>query len=96
MKLVDLSRADGARGSMGSEEVLEILGGSTIETVMGQQGDLVLNLEFYRKPVEVFQDGCDMVEFSHSHQDPSSAVLDVLQPLDVLARDPDEKCITVV
>ena len=37
-----------------------------------------------------------MVKFPHSHQDPRSAVLDVLQPLDVFAGDPNEKCVTVV
>ena len=37
-----------------------------------------------------------MVVFAHPHQDPGSTVLDVLQSLDVLARDPNEECITVV
>ena len=46
--------------------------------------------------MEGSEDGCDVVKFPHSHQDPRSAVLDVLQPLDVLAGDPDEKCVTVV
>ena len=36
-----------------------------------------------------------MVIFAHPHQDPSSAVLDVLELLDAFVRDPDE-CIAVV
>ena len=40
--------------------------------------------------------GGDVFEFPHSHQDPSSAVLNDLELLEALARDPDEKCITVV
>ena len=40
--------------------------------------------------------GCDVFEFPHSHQDPSCAVLNDLELLEALARDPDEKCITVV
>ena len=31
-----------------------------------------------------------------THQDPSCRVLDVLEPLQALARDPDEKCVPVV
>ncbi|XP_049431857.1 protein starmaker-like [Epinephelus fuscoguttatus] len=34
-------------------------------------------------------------EFSHPHQDPSSVVLDVLELLNALARDPDEECIAI-
>ena len=37
-----------------------------------------------------------MLIFSHSHQDPSSAVLYVLELLKALARGPDEKCIAVI
>ena len=40
--------------------------------------------------------GCDVFIFPHSHQDPSRTVLNVLELLDALARDPDEKCVTVV
>ena len=46
--------------------------------------------------MEGFENGCDVVVLSHSHQDPSSTVLNVLQLLDVLAGDPDEKCVAVV
>ena len=42
------------------------------------------------------ENGSDVLVFVHSHQDPSSTVLDVLELLDALARDPDEKCIAVV
>lgn len=34
--------------------------------------------------------------FSGSHQDPGSTGLDGLEPLQVLARDPAEKCVVVV
>lgn len=37
-----------------------------------------------------------MVMLAHLHRDPSSAVLEVLKPLDAFTRDPDEECITVV
>ena len=37
-----------------------------------------------------------MVVFAHSHQDPSCTVLNILEPLQALARDPDEKCIAIV
>ena len=40
--------------------------------------------------------GCDMFIFPHSHQDPSSNVLNVLELLDALARGPNEKCVIVV
>ena len=42
------------------------------------------------------EDGGDVLMFVHSHQDPSYRVLDVLEPLQALTRDPDEKCITIV
>lgn len=34
--------------------------------------------------------------FVHSHWDAGCRVLDVLEPLQALARNPDEKCVTVV
>ena len=34
--------------------------------------------------------------FCNSHQDPSSTVLNVVELLDALARDPQEKCVAVV
>ena len=37
-----------------------------------------------------------MVIFAHPHQDPSSAVLYVLELPDAFVRDPDEECIAVV
>ena len=38
----------------------------------------------------------DMIIFAHPHQDPSSAVLNVLELLDAFVEDPDEECIAVV
>lgn len=37
-----------------------------------------------------------MLILSDSHQDPGSAVMDVFQLLDVLARDPGEESVAVV
>lgn len=34
--------------------------------------------------------------FSHPHQDPGSAVLNILELLKAPARNPDEECITIV
>ena len=39
---------------------------------------------------------CNVIILAHPHQDPSSAVLDVLEPLKALARGPDEECVAVV
>lgn len=33
---------------------------------------------------------------THPHQDPGSTVLNILEPLEALARDPDEECVTIV
>ena len=37
-----------------------------------------------------------MFALTHSHQDPGSAVLNILELFKALARDPDEKCVAVV
>ena len=42
------------------------------------------------------EDGSDVLVFAHPHQDPSSAVLYVLELLKALARGPDEECIAVI
>ena len=42
------------------------------------------------------ENGGNVLMFLHSHQNPSCRVLDVLKPLQTLARDPNEKCIAVV
>ena len=42
------------------------------------------------------EDGGDVLIIVNSDQDPSCRVLDVLEPLQALTRDPDEKCITIV
>ncbi len=39
---------------------------------------------------------CDVFIFLHPHQDPGSAVSYILELLEALARDPDEKCIAVI
>ncbi|CAL8399363.1 unnamed protein product [Arctogadus glacialis] len=80
---------------MEGDEFFEVTGGSALEALVGQKGDLEFDPVLDRKPVEGFEDGCDVVVLPHPHQDPGSTILDVLQPLDVLAGDPDE-CIAVV
>jgi hypothetical protein len=67
-----------------------------LEALVGQKGDLEFDPVLDRKPVEGFEDGCDVVVLPHPHQDPGSTILDILQPLDVLAGDPDEECFAVV
>ena len=67
-----------------------------MDSLMSKKADLILGPEGDGEPVKGTEDGCDMIIFPHSHQDPSSAVLYVLEPLKALARDPDEKCVTVV
>ena len=67
-----------------------------MEALVGQKGDLEFDPVLDRKPVGGFQDGCDVVVLPHPHQYPGSTVLDVLQPLDVPAGDPDEECVAVV
>lgn len=45
---------------------------------------------------ERWRDGVDVMAFPHSHQDPGSAVLDVLELLETPAWVPDEECVEVV
>ncbi len=81
---------------MWGEEFGEVGGGCTMQTVMGVKEDFEFDAEVNREPVQSAKDGGDVLMCTHSHQDPSSAVLDILEPLEALARDPDEECITVV
>lgn len=67
-----------------------------MEALVGQKGNFEFNPVLDRKPMERFEDGCDVVVLLHAHQDPSSTVLNVLQLLDVLAWDPDEECVAIV
>ena len=59
-------------------------------------GDLVFDPEGDRKPVEGFENWCDVVEFSCLCEDPGSTVLNILELLNVFIGDPDEKSVTVV
>ncbi len=90
------SRAEGAWGSLRNEEGLEVGGGISIYTLVGEEGDLVFYPEWDGVPVECFEDGSNMFIFAHPHQDPSSSVLDVLKLLNAFARDPNEECIALV
>ena len=42
------------------------------------------------------EEGCDVFLLAHSHQDLSSTVLHILEPLDALARSSKQKCIAVI
>ena len=42
------------------------------------------------------ENGSDVIVFAHPHQDPSCAVLDVLELLKALAWGPDEECVAVI
>lgn len=68
----------------------------SVNTLMGEEGNVILNSQCDREPVKRFQDGGDVFMLAHPHQDSGSAILDVLKSLDAFARDPDEECITVV
>lgn len=63
--------------------------------MIGVQEDFVLYTEVNKKPVQCAKDGGNVFMFTHLHQDPGRAVLDILELLKVPARDPDEECITV-
>lgn len=78
------------------DEVLEVHWCAAVGTLIGQETYLILNPEPNRKPVKFMEDGCDVLRFTHPHQNPGSAVLNVLQSLQAPARDPDEECIAVV
>ena len=67
-----------------------------MDALVGEEADLEFNPGGDREPVEGMEYGCDVIKFSHSHQDPGSTVLDVLQLLNALARDPSEESIAVV
>ena len=68
----------------------------SINALVSEKRDLELNSVCNREPVKGFQDGGDVFVLTHPHQDPGSAVLDVLKLLDAPARDPDEECVAVV
>lgn len=75
------------------EEFVQIVRGIAVNALMDENSDSVLNSEGDGDPVEWMEDGwCGLA----SHQDPSGVVLNVLELLQALAMDPDEKHIAVV
>ena len=46
--------------------------------------------------MEGMKNRCDVVVFSHPHQDPSGTVLYVLELLKAPARSPDEESVAVI
>lgn len=50
----------------------------SMNTLVGDEGNLIFNSEQDREPVKRFQDGSDVFMLAHPHQEPGSAVLDVL------------------
>lgn len=49
-----------------------------MNAVVSEEGDLVLDPEWDREPV--IEDGGDVVQLSHPHQDPGHAVLNAWKP----------------
>ena len=94
-----MTRAEGACGACGGwgfNEFFEVGGSVAVDALVGEEADLEFNPGGDGEPVKGVEYGCDVVVFPHSHQDPGSTVLDVLQSLDAFARGPDEKCVAVV
>lgn len=83
-------------GVVWTDEFFKVHWCAAMDTLIGQEADLIVNPGPNREPMEVMKDGCDVFKFTHPHQDPGSTVLNVLQSLQTPARDPDEECITVV
>ena len=48
---------------------------------MAVKEDFKFNAQVNGEPVQSAKDGVDVLMFTHSHQDPGSAVLDLLEPL---------------
>ena len=46
-----------------------------MEALVGQKGDLEFDPVLDRKPVEGFEEWCDVVVLPHPHQDPGSTIL---------------------
>lgn len=67
-----------------------------MDALVCEERDLVFDPGGNRKPVQRVEDGGDVLVFAYSHQDPSSGVLNVLELLQVAARDPDEECVAIV
>ena len=57
------------------EEFSEVGGGCTMQTLMGVKEDFEFDAEVNGEPVQSAKDGSDVLMFTHSHQDPGSAVL---------------------
>lgn len=63
----------------GMRSSLRYWGGLSVDALVSELDDLVLDSEWDREPVEGFENGGDVIVFAHPHQNPGSAVLDVLQ-----------------
>ena len=68
----------------------------SIEAFVGEQQYFIVDPEWDSEPVQWLEDGGYVLIFSDSPQDPGSAVLNVLQLLDALARNPGEESVAVV
>ena len=63
---------------MGGVEFCKVDRGSAMEALVGRrEQDFEFNPVLDRKPVDGFEDGCDVVVLPHPHQDPGSTFLDV-------------------
>lgn len=56
----------------------EVGWGISMNAVVSEEGDLVLDPEWDREPV--IEDGGDVVQLLHPHQDPGHAVLNAWKP----------------
>lgn len=81
---------------MWSERFSEVSGGHTVHTVMGVMEDFELDSEANREPVQSMKNGGDVPIFTHPHHNTVSAILNILELLKALTRDPNEECVTVV
>lgn len=50
-----------------SKEFLWVLGGMSMNAVVDEEGDLAINSEWDREPVERFENGGDMTVFTQPH-----------------------------
>lgn len=80
---------------MGCEEFSELRGGLTVQIVMGLMEGFEFNAEV-NSASAMLEGWGGMFRFMYPYQDPGSAVLNILEHLEALDKDPNKECITVV
>ena len=76
---VGFRRAEGSAGGMRDKEVGEVGWGQVVEGLESEEENLVLDAEGNGKPVELMEDGGDVVVGAGACEDPGSRVLDELE-----------------